>query len=48
MRRMNRPLMEFNNIEALRIKTDSLKIDIELEEKEIDNLKLKYDRLVII
>ncbi|MBP3327008.1 MAG: hypothetical protein J6L77_11380 [Coprococcus sp.] len=38
-------LEEFNNIEALRVKTDSLKIDIELEEKEIDNLKLKYDRL---
>lgn len=36
---------EYNNIEALRVKINSLKIDIELEEKEIDKLNLKYERL---
>ncbi len=36
---------EYNNIEVLRVKTDSLKIDIGLEEKMIDELKTKYSRL---
>lgn len=36
---------EYNKIESLKVKIDSLKIDIGLEEKEIDNLKMKLGKL---